>query len=71
MASRSRQSIAFSRHENIGLHHLVLRVSSNAVLEALHQRFNKLENVEVELSPEAVGDKNIQHITCIIPGGVP
>lgn len=60
----------FDRTKNIGLHHFALKVNSIEQLHALHQNLLKLENVDIEFAPEALGDSPFVHMMCLIPGGV-
>ena len=58
---------AFDRHRNIGLHHLAFEVSD---LDAVHQHLSRREDVELEFSPEHLGDGPTRHLMCSIPGGI-
>ena len=60
----------FDRTKNVGLHHFALKVNSIEQLNALYQNLLKLENVEIEFAPEALGDSPFVHMMCSIPGGV-
>ena len=62
--------VAFNRQNNIGLHHFALKVTNLKQLEALHQKLAKLDNVEIEFAPEALGDSPFHHMMCLIPGGI-
>jgi len=60
---------AFDRKNQVGLHHLALRVADQEALRALHDRLNNTEDVDIEFAPEALG--NIaNHMMCTIPGGI-
>jgi catechol 2,3-dioxygenase-like lactoylglutathione lyase family enzyme len=57
----------FDRHTNIGLHHLALRASE---LDTLAAELDQRDDVEIEFSPEGLGDTGIQHMMCRIPGNI-
>ena len=54
-------AVAFDRKGVIGLHHLALAVDGDAALDALHQQLNELSEVDVEFSPEHLGDGPARH----------
>jgi len=60
----------FDRKNNIGLHHLALRLNPEVSLESLHERLIDSGNVEVEFKPEQLGSGTTKHMMCIIPGGI-
>lgn len=60
----------FDRTKNVGLHHFALKVNTIEQLHALYQNLLKLENVDIEFAPEALGDSPFVHMMCLIPGGV-
>jgi catechol 2,3-dioxygenase-like lactoylglutathione lyase family enzyme len=62
--------VAFNRQNNVGLHHFALRVSNLEELQALHAKFLKLDDVQIEFAPEPLGDTGIHHMMCYIPGGI-
>ncbi len=62
--------VAFDRKHNVGLHHLALRVPSHDGLDALATRLAGWNGVDLEFTPEAVGDKGNRHFICTIPGGL-
>jgi len=63
-------TVSFNRRKNAGLHHFALKVGSIEALQALHARLVGNDAVEVEFAPEALGDSDLQHMMCFIPGGV-
>tara|TARA_R110001583_G_scaffold195524_1_gene375333 strand:+ start:1201 stop:1629 length:429 start_codon:yes stop_codon:yes gene_type:complete len=63
-------AVAFDRKNNIGLHHFALKVTNLEQLQKLHQQFTQLDNVEIEFSPEPLGDSPFHHMMCLIPGGI-
>ncbi|MEG3753916.1 VOC family protein [Psychromonas arctica] len=60
----------FDRTKNVGLHHFALKVNSIEQLHALYQKLLKLESVDIEFAPEALGDSPFVHMMCSIPGGI-
>lgn len=63
-------TVKFDRTKNVGLHHFALKVNTIEQLNALYQNLLKLEDVEIEFAPEALGDSPFVHMMCLIPGGV-
>ncbi len=64
------KATTFDRKNNVGLHHLALRVNTETLLMSLHKRLDKAENVEIEFKPEQLGIGTTTHMMCIIPGGI-
>lgn len=61
---------AFDRHQQVGLHHLALRVDDFAALDALFEQLNDLPSVTIEFGPSPFGASGARHLMCRIPGGV-
>lgn len=61
---------AFDRKHNVGLHHLALRVPDVAALERLHARLANSPEAVVEFAPEPLGETDLQHMMCTVPGGL-
>jgi catechol 2,3-dioxygenase-like lactoylglutathione lyase family enzyme len=62
--------VVFDRRKNVGLHHLALKVGD---LDTLHQLFERVRNwpgVEVEFSPELLGNGPKTHCMIREPSGV-
>jgi catechol 2,3-dioxygenase-like lactoylglutathione lyase family enzyme len=59
----------FDRHRNLGLHHLAIRTRAGT-LDELHERLAERKDVEIEFSPEALGDGPTRHMMTLIPGGI-
>ncbi len=57
----------FDRHHNIGLHHLAFEVYD---LDVVHQQLAGRADVDLEFSPEHLGDGPTRHLMCSIPGGI-
>lgn len=64
------RAIAFDRRNNIGLHHLALRVADRAALGAMHDRLRSTPDVVIEFAPEPLGGGPTHHMMCAIPGGI-
>lgn len=61
---------SFDRRENVGLHHLALKVANPEALARVHERVASHPGVEIEFAPEAIGDGGNEHMMCRIPGGI-
>lgn len=59
----------FDRKSNVGLHHIALVVKTEAELLSLHQQLLQ-SGVEIEFSPEHVGESPAKHMMCYDPSGV-
>ncbi|WP_413692763.1 VOC family protein [Psychromonas sp. KJ10-2] len=57
----------FDRTKNVGLHHFALKVNSIEQLQTLYQNLLKLDDVDIEFAPEALGDSPFVHMMCSIP----
>jgi len=66
-AADSATAVPFDRHQNLGLHHLALRVNN---LDRLAAELRDRHDVNIEFSPEALGDSEICHMMCRIPGNL-
>ena len=60
----------FDRQNNIGLHHFALRVNSLEKLKSIYQTLSNTPGVEIEFSPEPLGNSATQHTMFYIPGGI-
>jgi len=62
-------AVPFDRKNNIGLHHLALIVENHEALNALNERLQNTEDVEIEFTPQQLmGD--VKHMMVYIPGGI-
>lgn len=66
----SANATPFDRKNNIGLHHLALRLNTEVSLESLYERLVESGNVDIEFKPEQLGSGATKHMMCIIPGGI-
>ena len=62
-------AVDFDRHRNIGLHHLAIRVPSEAALTDLFARISTWPGVQVEFAPEFSGKGPKVHCMIREPGG--
>ena len=60
---------AFDRHQNLGLHHLALRVGAGR-LDALHRQLRERPDVAIEFGPEDLGAGPARHLMSRIPGNL-
>ena len=61
--------IPFDKNRNVGLHHVAFEVESDAALAALHNKL--VENkVEIEFTPELLGQGPARHMFCYDPSGI-
>ncbi|MBD3668267.1 MAG: VOC family protein [Kangiella sp.] len=60
----------FDRKNVIGLHHLALKVDGPEALAELHEKLEAAPGVEIEFAPEPLGQTDIRHLMCTIPGGI-
>jgi catechol 2,3-dioxygenase-like lactoylglutathione lyase family enzyme len=60
----------FDRKNNIGLHHLALKVNNLETLNSLHQTLTTTAGVKIEFAPEPLGGGPTYHMMFYIPGGI-
>lgn len=63
------KAVAFDRKNNVGLHHLALKVENHAALNALNEKLQNTGDVEIEFSPQVL-DGEVKHMMVYIPGGI-
>ena len=63
-------AIEFDRKKNIGLHHLAFKLRSFEDLDAMHKKIEDWPGVEIEFSPENVGEGPAKHMIFYEPGGI-
>ena len=68
-ATKETPEVPFNRRANVGLHHLALQVSSESVLNQIHQRLTD-NQINVEFAPELIGDGPAKHMMCFDPSGI-
>lgn len=59
----------FDRHNNIGLHHLALKVADLTTLQQLHERIAGWVGAMIEFAPEPSGPGPKIHMMAMEPGG--
>lgn len=69
-AMGDRSAISFDRHHNIGLHHFALKVATRETLAVLYGQLVEHGGVNIEFKPEPLGQTDIMHMMCTIPGGI-
>jgi catechol 2,3-dioxygenase-like lactoylglutathione lyase family enzyme len=67
--SNANSCAPFDRRNNIGLHHLALKVATLEKLRALHERVSAWEGVVIEFAPELSGAGPKIHSMIREPGG--
>ena len=60
----------YGKHKGIIRYHLALKVPSHEALETLAAKLQTADGVEIEFSPEALGETPLRHMMTTIPGGV-
>ncbi|UCB55432.1 MAG: VOC family protein [Thiotrichales bacterium] len=70
LARQPSSAAAFDKNNNVGLHHLALRVEDLDVLHRIHRKLAAAANVEIEFAPEPLGDGPSTHMMCYQPGGI-
>lgn len=58
----------FTRHHQIGLHHLALRVADTSILDEIYHKIQQL--APFEFAPEPLGTGGMRHAICRVPGGI-
>jgi len=62
-------AIPFDRRKNVGLHHVAFAVDSFAALDSLFEKVAAFPGVEIEFSPELLGDGPTKHAMFREPSG--
>lgn len=60
----------FDKSNNVGLHHLAIRVANLDTLDSIYQKLVAAENVDIEFAPEPLRDGPTIHTMCFEPGGI-
>ena len=68
-ATDGENAVPFDRRNNVGLHHLALRLPDRAALDVLYTRLAATPGVAIEFAPEPLGGGPTHHMMCAIPGG--
>ena len=67
---RSGEVVHFDRRANVGLHHLALKVLTEADLNELAKKVSQWPGVNIEFMPELVGNGPRKHMMFREPGGL-
>jgi len=59
----------FDKNNNIGLHHLALRVSDLETLDGIFRKLEAADDVRIEFAPEPLRNGPTRHLMCYEPGG--
>jgi catechol 2,3-dioxygenase-like lactoylglutathione lyase family enzyme len=59
----------FDKNNNVGLHHLALRVADPEMLDALYRKLDAAADVRIEFAPEPLRSGPTRHMMCYEPGG--
>ena len=62
-------AVPFDRTNVIGMHHLAFTVDTDS-LDALCERLKGTADVDIEFTPEPLGELPVRHMMCNIPGGI-
>lgn len=68
-AAKSGQPKPFDKNENIGLHHLALRVENFDALDDIYHRITE-NNINIEFPPELLRNGPAKHMICYEPSGI-
>ncbi|MDX1811802.1 MAG: VOC family protein [Gammaproteobacteria bacterium] len=67
--AQTQTPVAFSKAENVGLHHIAFSVASLEKLKALHQKLLSA-SMEIEFAPELLRQGPAKHMMCYEPSGI-
>jgi catechol 2,3-dioxygenase-like lactoylglutathione lyase family enzyme len=62
--------VEFDRKTNVGLHHLALRVGSEAALNEIFAQVSQWPGVKIDFAPENLGEGPKRHTMIYEPGGI-
>ena len=62
-------AVPFDRKNNVGLHHLALRVDPSD-LDHVYAKVREADGIEIEFAPEPLRGGPTRHMMCAIPGGI-
>jgi len=61
---------AFDKNNNIGLHHLAIKVKDRKTLDTIYEKLAAEESVKIEFAPELLREGPAVHMMCYEPGGI-
>ena len=68
--AQSKTPVNFNRKNNIGLHHLALKLNSFTALDSMYEKLKVWPGVRFEFSPELMGNGPNKHMILYEPGGI-
>ena len=68
-AIKEQPSNQFNKNTNVGLHHVAFHIESETDLNNLYEKL-KSHDVEIEFSPEQLGQGPAKHMICYDPSGI-
>jgi catechol 2,3-dioxygenase-like lactoylglutathione lyase family enzyme len=60
----------FDRRNGIGLHHIAFKIGEDQTLAELHTTLAARDDVQIEFSPEPLGDGPTHHLMFRVPGNI-
>lgn len=66
--NKTEPATAFDKNKNIGLHHLAFSVENENSLMSLYETLVQ-NQIQIEFSPELLGDGPAKHMMCYEPSG--
>lgn len=69
-ASEPSAAMGFDKNNNIGLHHLALKVADLDTLDRIYQRLAASADIAIEFAPEPLRNGPAIHMICCEPGGI-
>ena len=69
-ARRPSSAVPFDKNNNVGLHHLAIKVADVATLDGIYRRLAAAEHVAIEFAPEPLHGGPAVHMMCHEPGGI-
>jgi catechol 2,3-dioxygenase-like lactoylglutathione lyase family enzyme len=61
---------SFDRNNNVGLHHLAIKVASLEMLDRIFHKLKAAEYIDIEFAPEPLRGGPTVHMMCYEPGGI-
>lgn len=68
-STKEEPAATFNKNKNVGLHHIALSVESEENLNQLYAHLQE-NGVEIEFSPELLGQGPAKHMMCYEPSGI-
>jgi len=61
---------AFDKNNNIGLHHLAIKVANQETLDDIYKKLVAEDQIEIEFAPELLREGPAVHMMCYEPSGI-